>query len=141
MTGPSVLFPQVNAKLGGVNASIVGLPKMDSPTIIFGADVTHPSPGAGNFDPSIASVVCSIDAYACRQELALSHACSPGRAAVFLDMYVFIIGPLLLSRRYAGRVVKLERGAGLGKQGEEVGKQSKEEIIYNLKVRCPLPDS
>ena len=64
---PSVFgMGQVNAKIGGRNTAISSLPKMDVPTIIFGADVTHPSVGAGNLEPSIASVVCSTDPYACR---------------------------------------------------------------------------
>ncbi|CAM9587090.1 unnamed protein product [Heterosigma akashiwo] len=53
---------QVNAKLGGKNSTIdrPGLPCLDAPTIIFGADVNHP--GAMNTSkPSVAAVTASMD--------------------------------------------------------------------------------
>lgn len=55
---------KVNAKLGGKNAIIGGkLPKFsDCPTIIFGADVTHPSP-MDTSRPSIAALAGSMDQY------------------------------------------------------------------------------
>lgn len=52
-----------NQKLGGVNHT-VELKKMaplDAQTILFGIDVTHPSPGSSESAPSIAGVVASID--------------------------------------------------------------------------------
>lgn len=52
-----------NQKLGGVNHT-VELKKMaplDAQTILFGIDVTHPSPGSADSAPSIAGVVASID--------------------------------------------------------------------------------
>lgn len=54
---------KVNTKLGGKNTIINGpLPKISaSRTIIFGADVTHPSP-MDKTRPSIAAVVASMDA-------------------------------------------------------------------------------
>lgn len=60
---------KVNVKLGGRNTIVNGpLPKAsDIPTIIFGADVTHPSP-SDKSQPSIAAVVASMDRYA------ISHA-------------------------------------------------------------------
>lgn len=50
-------------KLGGVNhvltgAGITWLKKQ--PTMLMGADVTHPSPGSLKGTPSIASVVASV---------------------------------------------------------------------------------
>ena len=56
---------KVNAKVGGRNVTLaVELPRMcsvfDKPTIIFGADVTHPSPG-DDAGPSIAAVVANVD--------------------------------------------------------------------------------
>jgi eukaryotic translation initiation factor 2C len=53
-----------NQKLGGVNHT-VELKKMaplDAQTILFGIDVTHPSPGSSDSAPSIAGVVASVDA-------------------------------------------------------------------------------
>lgn len=57
------ILMKVNTKLGGKNAVIAGaLPKVSaSRTIIFGADVTHPSP-MDKTRPSIAAVVASMDA-------------------------------------------------------------------------------
>ncbi|KAI8935159.1 hypothetical protein NX059_007752 [Plenodomus lindquistii] len=52
-----------NQKLGGVNHT-VELKKMsplDAQTILFGIDVTHPSPGSAETAPSIAGVVASVD--------------------------------------------------------------------------------
>ncbi|MCO5589016.1 hypothetical protein L7F22_042980 [Adiantum nelumboides] len=56
---------KVNAKAGGRNVTLaLELPRMcpvfNRPTIIFGADVTHPSPG-DDTGPSIAAVVANID--------------------------------------------------------------------------------
>jgi eukaryotic translation initiation factor 2C len=52
-----------NQKLGGINHT-VELRKMaplDAQTILFGIDVTHPSPGSSESAPSIAGVVASVD--------------------------------------------------------------------------------
>lgn len=53
---------KINVKMGGVNSSLGSqLPYVsDVPTIVFGADVTHPSAGDTN-RRSIASVVASVD--------------------------------------------------------------------------------
>ncbi|ORX53593.1 Piwi-domain-containing protein [Hesseltinella vesiculosa] len=59
---------KVNMKLGGVNVFMEGaqIPFISSkPTIVFGADVTHPSPGDMN-RPSIASLTASMDSFASR---------------------------------------------------------------------------
>ena len=57
---------KVNAKLGGINMTLVeNLPKFEQPTMIFGADVTHPGAGDKTM-PSIAAVVASMDRYAAR---------------------------------------------------------------------------
>ncbi|KAF2874318.1 Piwi domain-containing protein [Massariosphaeria phaeospora] len=52
-----------NQKLGGVNHSIQleKLKPLDPQTIVFGIDVTHPSPGSADSSPSIAGVVASVD--------------------------------------------------------------------------------
>ncbi|KAM0906875.1 hypothetical protein ACQ4PT_016505 [Festuca glaucescens] len=52
---------KINVKAGGRNAILQeGLPFLSGiPTIIFGADVSHPSPGV--YSPSISAVVASMD--------------------------------------------------------------------------------
>jgi eukaryotic translation initiation factor 2C len=55
-----------NLKAGGIN-QILDLPKMgiigEAKTMVFGIDVTHPSPGSKDGAPSVAAVVASIDKY------------------------------------------------------------------------------
>ncbi|ORX97422.1 Piwi-domain-containing protein [Basidiobolus meristosporus CBS 931.73] len=54
---------KINAKLGGMNSYLPPeqIPFIsNAPTIVFGADVTHPGPGENN-KPSIAAVVASMD--------------------------------------------------------------------------------
>ncbi|MCO5610336.1 hypothetical protein L7F22_064572 [Adiantum nelumboides] len=56
---------KINAKVGGKNNTLaVALPDLCSvfkrPTIIFGADVTHPNPGDDS-SPSIAALVANVD--------------------------------------------------------------------------------
>ena len=56
---------KINAKLGGTTSVIdkgIRSPILKRPVIIFGADVTHPSPG-DKTSPSIAAVVASMDAH------------------------------------------------------------------------------
>jgi hypothetical protein len=56
------LLLKINSKLGGVNSSLEApLPLFDRPTIVFGADVTHPSGGSNG--PSIVAIVASMDVY------------------------------------------------------------------------------
>lgn len=52
-----------NQKLGGVNhtVDIQKMAPLDAKTIVFGIDVTHPSPGSAETAPSIAGVVASVD--------------------------------------------------------------------------------
>jgi len=52
-----------NQKLGGVNHTVElsKLAPLDAQTIVFGIDVTHPSPGSNEQAPSIAGVVASVD--------------------------------------------------------------------------------
>lgn len=53
-----------NQKLGGINHIVDArqMSPLDPQTIIFGIDVTHPSPGSSDTAPSIAGVVASVDA-------------------------------------------------------------------------------
>jgi eukaryotic translation initiation factor 2C len=52
-----------NQKLGGVNHTVelAKMAPLDAQTILFGIDVTHPSPGSAESAPSIAGVVASVD--------------------------------------------------------------------------------
>ncbi|KAI8098878.1 Piwi domain-containing protein [Halteromyces radiatus] len=59
---------KVNMKLGGVNLFMDNsqIPFISGkPTIVFGADVTHPAPGDMN-RPSVAALTASMDSYASR---------------------------------------------------------------------------
>jgi len=57
-----------NIKGGGVNHAISAaqLKPFDNKTIIFGIDVTHPSPTSTEAAPSIAAVVANKDEYLCQ---------------------------------------------------------------------------
>jgi hypothetical protein len=52
-----------NQKLGGTNHGLNPdqLKPLDAQTIVFGIDVTHPSPGSAETSPSIAGIVASVD--------------------------------------------------------------------------------
>ncbi|KAK9695426.1 hypothetical protein K7432_012964 [Basidiobolus ranarum] len=77
---------KINAKLGGVNSY---LPPdqtpfiSDVPTIIFGADITHPGPGEVT-KPSIAAVVASMDRKISRY--ASSVRVQAGRTEIIADL-------------------------------------------------------
>ena len=89
------LSMKINAKLGGVNHVID--PKVKSlvfkdPVIIFGADVTHPSP-TENGIPSIAAVVASMDANASKYHArvrAQKHEKSGGAQEIINDLAVMV---------------------------------------------------
>ncbi|KAJ3101876.1 hypothetical protein HDU97_000989 [Phlyctochytrium planicorne] len=66
---------KINAKLGGINYSVdpakhLNILGQPIPTMVFGADVTHPPPGA-NGGVSIAAVVASMDAKFCEYRAAI----------------------------------------------------------------------
>lgn len=52
-----------NLKKGGINHYVAAdeIKPLDDRTIVFGIDVTHPSPGSSDNSPSIAGVVASVD--------------------------------------------------------------------------------
>lgn len=61
---------KVNAKLGGASCKIVSVkPFFNRPTMIIGADVSHP--GAGSLQPSMAAVTMSFDSVASRYAAAV----------------------------------------------------------------------
>ncbi|PVV02580.1 hypothetical protein BB560_002963, partial [Smittium megazygosporum] len=77
---------KVNVKLGGISYVLQtgDLPKVrDAPTIVFGADVTHP--GVGETErPSIAAVVASMDARLSRYKAILSQ--QPARTEIIQNL-------------------------------------------------------
>ncbi|PWA02726.1 hypothetical protein BB558_001130 [Smittium angustum] len=77
---------KMNVKLGGISNALksASLPKVSSvPTIIFGADVTHP--GIGETDrPSIAAVVGSMDQQFCRYKAMLAQ--QPARVEIIQNL-------------------------------------------------------
>ena len=72
------ILMKVNTKLGGLNGVISGpLPRVPaSRTIIFGADVTHPSP-LDKTRPSIAAVTASMDTPLCASRIGDSRTRPP----------------------------------------------------------------
>nr|CAG8488117.1 7207_t:CDS:10 [Entrophospora candida] len=77
---------KINVKLGGMNSFL--LPEeipfiTDVPTILMGADVTHPGPGSTN-KPSIAALCASMDAKASRY--AASIRIQRGRTDIIADL-------------------------------------------------------
>ncbi|KAJ9554728.1 hypothetical protein OSB04_009342 [Centaurea solstitialis] len=82
---------KINVKVGGINTILSAtlnnqLPMItDRPTIIFGADVTHPQPGEDS-GPSIAAVVASMDWPHVTKYRALMSA-QPHRQEIIEDLY------------------------------------------------------
>ncbi|CAI9268399.1 unnamed protein product [Lactuca saligna] len=82
---------KINVKVGGRNSVLAAalanrLPYItERPTIIFGADVTHPSPGEDS-SPSIAAVVASMDWPQVTKYKALVSA-QPHRQEIIEDLY------------------------------------------------------
>ncbi|KAJ3011116.1 hypothetical protein HKX48_007014 [Thoreauomyces humboldtii] len=77
---------KLNVKLGGMNCYLANkqLPFIsDKPSIVFGADITHPAPGDHN-RPSIAAVVASVDAQCSRYAAAIRI--QKGRHECILDL-------------------------------------------------------
>ncbi|KAI9002409.1 Piwi domain-containing protein [Gaertneriomyces semiglobifer] len=82
---------KLNVKLGGMNSflSNTQLPFVsERPTIIFGADVTHPAPGSAS-NQSIAAVVGSLDAQCSR--FAASIRVQKGRMEIIQDLSSMVI--------------------------------------------------
>ena len=86
---------KINSKLGGINHVIdpsVKSPVFREPVIIFGADVTHPSPGENGI-PSIAAVVASMDANAtkyCARFRAQTHEKLRGAQEIINDLAAMV---------------------------------------------------
>jgi eukaryotic translation initiation factor 2C len=82
---------KMNVKLGGMNSflSSAQLPFVsERPTIIFGADVTHPAPGSAS-NQSIAALVGSMDAQCSRYAAAIRV--QKGRQEVIQDLSSMVV--------------------------------------------------
>lgn len=85
---------KMNAKLGGINASMTPADLGDlkaPPTLVLGADVTHPSPGAIDA-ASIAAVIGSVDFSAARYSSEIRV--QESKVEVILDLKSMIINLL-----------------------------------------------
>ncbi|XP_055356733.1 protein argonaute-2-like [Paramacrobiotus metropolitanus] len=142
---------KVNAKVGGVNVHVSNfltakdkpLPRMfehlkrfvEKPTIVFGADVTHPSPGESKDKPSIAAVVAShnrtFTSYSARVS-AQGH-----RQEIMADCLRDLIAELMIEFRHRNggrkpeRVIFYRDGVSEG-QFEQVMHQE----VYALQRAC-----
>ncbi|KAJ3287814.1 argonaute 1 [Borealophlyctis nickersoniae] len=82
---------KINVKLGGMNSylSNTQLPFVsERPTIVFGADVTHPAPGSAS-NQSIAALVGSMDAQCSRYAAAIRV--QKGRQEIIQDLSGMVI--------------------------------------------------
>ncbi|RUS34172.1 Piwi domain-containing protein [Jimgerdemannia flammicorona] len=82
---------KVNLKLGGMNSFLNRdqIPFIaEQPTILFGADVTHPAPGAVN-KPSIAAVCGSMDSRASRYSASIRV--QEGRVEIISDLAEMVV--------------------------------------------------
>lgn len=87
-----------NQKLGGVNhtVDIQKMAPLDAKTILFGIDVTHPSPGSAESAPSIAGVVASVDSMF--SQFPASMRTQKGREEMVTELEEMIIERLKLWR-------------------------------------------
>ncbi|KAH6633014.1 Piwi domain-containing protein [Boeremia exigua] len=94
-----------NQKLGGVNHIVDAkqMAPLDPQTILFGIDVTHPSPGSSEKAPSIAGVVASVDALF--SQYPASMRTQEGRVEMVSELEEMIIERLKLwQKRNQGRL-------------------------------------
>ncbi|KAL1794479.1 hypothetical protein ACET3X_007900 [Alternaria dauci] len=114
-----------NQKLGGVNhiVDIKRMAPLDAQTIIFGIDVTHPSPGSSETAPSIAGVVASVDAMFSQYPASLRS--QQGRKEMVTDLEEMIIERLRLwqkrnQNRLPNKVIVYRDGVGDGQYQQVV---------------------
>ena len=104
---------KINSKLGGINHIIdpsVRSPVFTEPTIVFGADVTHPS-STETGTPSIAAVVASMDAHASKYQArvrAQRHEKGGGAQEIINDLAV-IVKELLMEFYKANKKLKASK--------------------------------
>ncbi|KAJ3053657.1 eukaryotic translation initiation factor 2C, 2 [Rhizophlyctis rosea] len=111
---------KMNVKLGGMNLAVKDLPWVgQAPTIIIGADVTHPSPTEGKNKPSVAALVGSMDAR--MSKFAASVKVKPA-ANIYDEMSLMVIELLKnfyqVSSRKPERIVWYRDGVSEGQFGE-----------------------
>ncbi|KAJ3089055.1 Eukaryotic translation initiation factor 2C [Quaeritorhiza haematococci] len=135
---------KVNAKLGGVNShldpgkELMQLPNVTKvPTMILGADVTHPPPGAGE-GVSIAAVVASMDAkfYEYRTSIRLQGA----RQEIIMDLGDMVKELFILFRERANifpkRIIFYRDGVSEGQFGEVVLQEVSALKRMLVSIRC-----
>ncbi|TPX63495.1 hypothetical protein SpCBS45565_g06583 [Spizellomyces sp. 'palustris'] len=115
---------KLNVKLGGMNCFLgsAQLPFVaERPTIIFGADVTHPAPGDHN-KPSIAAIVGSMDAQCSRYAAAIRV--QKGRQEIIKDLGGAVVELLRTFYQFCGskpqRILFYRDGVSEGQFGEVV---------------------
>ena len=116
---------KVNQKLGGVNhvVDIKRMTPLDTQTILFGIDVTHPSPGSSETAPSIAGVVASIDAMFSQYPASMRR--QQGYKEMVTDLEEMIIERLRLWQkrnqdRLPNKVIVYRDGVGEGQYQQVV---------------------
>lgn len=115
---------KLNVKLGGLNCFLGNqqLPFVaEKPTIIFGADITHPAPG-DHSKPSIAAIVGSMDAQCSRYAAAIRI--QKGRQEIIRDLGGAVVELLRTFYQFCGskpqRILFYRDGVSEGQFGEVV---------------------
>ena len=133
---------KVNVKLGGATNTVSNLPLMERPTMLVGADVTHPSPGS--LTPSIAAIVTSMDKNATRYNTFLRA--QPPRVEIIEDMEA-VVGEGLDRLRasiniYPERIIFFRDGVASGQFAEVRAKEvtAIKRALYNrgLQDKCKV---
>lgn len=93
-----------NQKLGGINHTVSAeqFKPLDAQTILFGIDVTHPSPGSDESSPSIAGVVASVDGNFSQYPASIRT--QTGRVEMVEDLKDMILERLRLWSKRNGRL-------------------------------------
>jgi hypothetical protein len=107
-----------NQKLGGVNHALKEeqMKPLDAQTIVFGIDVTHPSPGSAESSPSIAGIVASVDATFSQYPASIRT--QKGRQEMVAELEEMILERLRLwqkrNRRLPSKVIVYRDGVSEG---------------------------
>ncbi|KAF9924651.1 Eukaryotic translation initiation factor 2C [Linnemannia zychae] len=114
---------KINSKLGGINNTVTkaSIPFLaQAPTMIIGADVTHPAPGDREKRPSIVAVVASMDAFAFKYAGRIKA--QPGGTEV-IDGLKFLVYQLMSTfaeknRQWPKRILFYRDGVSEGQYAE-----------------------